>query len=720
MKLLLKSRAVALRAIVSVASLGVIASSFGQNAPQIYAPQSFAPQGTQFATVQDIPTVVLRSLPTGHTYGGTVLHVAVSLPPVNEAAFENFAESVSDPKSPNYRHFLTPEQVGAQFGPSQATVDRVTNYLQSQGFYIKLVAKDHLAILADCTAAQAEAAFKTTINNYHCLDANPAGNADFYAPATPLRLPALIAPSVANISGVETFTKPQPRALTPSQTKVLYNLAPLASTYRGEGRTVAISSFDGFLLSNVPLYYAQYKLPIPPGGVGSNITWIPIDGGSGSGPAQGEADLDIQMVLGMAPLCNFRIYDGGLNLIDVLTQEGNDNLADVISESYGWLLDVSTAVACHNAHLAMTAQGITYMTATGDSGTQLEPFAYSNYEPEVLLVGGTVATVDTTGKRISEVGWSGGGGGWATEAVPFNVHPTWQVGPGIPGVPYRLSPDVAIHASSNSGAYYFFFAGKLTNGFVGTSFASPVFAGSLAVAEQKMIANGALSPDQNGKRRMGRIQNLIYSQRGRPDIWYDVTQGSNGVLPNGQTSVAGPGWDFVTGWGAPDFTAFANSVLPVLPPITVDPSTVSTFNGWGSGPSGGIGGLYSVDQSYYTLNSVSDPLGQVAANKLTFTIPGSPTKVVSTKINFVVRAPLRTTNQIFAWNYAKSTWDLLLNTPMTGADKAITYALSVPATYISAGGQVQLVQRTIYPARMVPTPYTLYLDLGTLTVQQTA
>src|SRR5206468_692654 len=158
--------------------------------------------------------------------------------------------------------------------------------------------------------------------------------------------------------------------------------------------------------------------PTPPGGVGSNITVVTISGGSGGGAPGAEGDLDIQMVLGMAPLCNFRIYDGGgSDLIGVLTAEVNDNLSDVISESYGWSLPASTATSAHNLHLSMTAQGITYMAASGDSGTSLEPYSYPDYDPEVLMVGGTIASFDSSGNRTGEVGWSGSGGGWSTNTA---------------------------------------------------------------------------------------------------------------------------------------------------------------------------------------------------------------------------------------------------------------------------------------------------------------
>jgi len=234
----------------------------------------------------------------------------------------------------------------------------------------------------------------------------------------------------------------------------------------------------------------------------------------------------------------------------------------------------------------MSAQGITYMAASGDSGTGIEPYSYPDWEPEVLLVGGTVATTDASGNRTSEVGWSGSGGGWSTNTATFNTLPSWQHGTGVPtGNNHRLIPDVGFHASSSTGAYQFYLNGGLTSGYIGTSFASPVVAGSLAVAEQQIIANGGLPADGAGKRRFGRIQDLFYSQNGNPSIWFDVTSGSNGSLPNGATSNAGAGWDFVTGWGAINWNAFvASQSGPPTPDFSLNttPSSQTVTVGGGT------------------------------------------------------------------------------------------------------------------------------------------
>jgi subtilase family serine protease len=277
-----------------------------------------------------------------------------------------------------------------------------------------------------------------------------------------------------------------------------------------------------------------------------------------NGRAAGEGDLDIQMVLGMAPLANVKVFDGkGGDLVNVLTNEANDASVDVISESYGWSLPASTATAAHNQHLAMTASGKTYMAASGDSGTTIEPYSYPNYDPEVLQIGGTVATVDSsTGARVGEVGWSGSGGGWSNNTATFNVKPSWQTVtyPGVTSTK-RWGPDLGLHADGGgTGGYYFYYRGALYTG-SGTSFASPIFAGSLGLSEQKLLSLGKTT----GNGRLGRFQDWLYTHSSAAGLFFDVTTGNNGSLPSGQSSNAIAGWDFVTGFGAMNFNAFVTA-----------------------------------------------------------------------------------------------------------------------------------------------------------------
>lgn len=87
------------------------------------------PSSQLSSVAEDIPAAIQRSLLLGHSDPNRILHLAVSLPYGNAAGMQAFVDSVSDPKSGNYRHFMSPQEVGIEFGVSTAAVQNVVGYL---------------------------------------------------------------------------------------------------------------------------------------------------------------------------------------------------------------------------------------------------------------------------------------------------------------------------------------------------------------------------------------------------------------------------------------------------------------------------------------------------------------------------------------------------------------------------------------------------------------
>ena len=56
-----------------------------------------------------------------------------------EAALQQYLESQQDKSSANYHAWLTPEEFGANYGPADADVQAVTDWLTSQGFTVEKV-----------------------------------------------------------------------------------------------------------------------------------------------------------------------------------------------------------------------------------------------------------------------------------------------------------------------------------------------------------------------------------------------------------------------------------------------------------------------------------------------------------------------------------------------------------------------------------------------------
>ena len=547
-------------------------------------PISFVP------LAKEIPQEMRASLSLGQKSPTDLLHLSVSLKLQDAPGLQNFVDEVSDPNSPVYRQFISPDEVGARFGLPLSHVQAVVNYLTSQGMSIQLVSKNRLTILADATVAQAEKAFNTSIEVFDTTGIAGVATQTLYSFTTPPEAPSGIADDIENISGLDNYGRPQAQtSLSPSALRTLYAVSPIYdAASQGQGRTIGISNFDGFDPANVTTECSKYSLPTPSAGAGTNIKIITISGGSRTGTAQGEGDLDLQAVLAIAPLANVIIYDGStLDTIGVLTRESNDNAADVITESYSWKIDHPTTLAAHNLHLSMNAQGITYMAASGDHGTDFQGYIYPAIDPEVLIVGGTSVSLDTYDHRYMEVGWNNlgsSGGGWIPTTDAFNTHPAYQVGTGVPSatkVRYRLLPDVALDADPGTGYNVYRNATWHVSG--GTSGATPTFAASLADSEQRLITLGSLAADSHGHRRMGRIQDLLYSYNGDSNVFFDVKSGTNGTLPDGTTSKAAAGWDTVTGWGPVVFAGLVAKISKVNSVASVEVSPYE-FEG-GSSPS---------------------------------------------------------------------------------------------------------------------------------------
>lgn len=593
---------------------------------------------------------------------------AVSLAPKDLAGLQAFVKDVSDPKSANYRKFLTPEEVGERFGPAQADVDATVAFLQSGGFTIHKVSKNKMVVIAEGTASQVSKAFQTQLGYAEAEDGTK-----FRTNLTPLHMPAGIAPKVVSIDGIDTsirhtfaglkkgktikaatktklaLTDPTTSTLNPP----LYDSAIGSSVaygqgFYGQGVNIAIANWDGYRLANIPLWTSTYSMPVPAGGAGSNIHIREVGTGTtyGAGTPGGEGDLDLQAVLMAAPLANVYDYDDATSdhadPITTYTDILDDNIADIVTESYGWSTssvrrgtrsyNSATWTSAYNLHLSMAAQGITYLAATGDSGTGNFPatgttYGYPDIDPTVLAVGGSVITADeTTGAMVGETSWgyatnsggsAGGTGGFDPYDTPahgfaFNVAPSYQTSylTQAGTYNYRLVPDVVNFAGGQNGL------GNETSPYAGwsliiyyddppnyplgtgifidgTSVASPSTAGSLAGMYSAIFANTTPLANRSNV-RFGMLQPFIYSQGGSASAVTDITAGiSVGNLPGTSTPTPpGPGWDFATGWGSLnfagllDYTTYATH-LAVLHPnyvITGSASTTLTVTGYGYAP----------------------------------------------------------------------------------------------------------------------------------------
>jgi subtilase family serine protease len=181
--------------------------------------------------------------------------------------------------------------------------------------------------------------------------------------------------------------------------------------------------------------------------------------------------------------------------------------------------------------------------ATGDDGSGTPgDVVWPADDPYVVAVGGTDLTTNGPGGSWkSETGWSGSAGSPSKNNIPI---PSYQQLPGVinasndGSTTLRNYPDVAAEADTNQYSCY---DGYCSGGNGGTSFASPQWAGFMALVNEQAVANGGAP--------LGFINLTLYGigvGASYDSDFHDITSGSNGKYK----SVVG--FDLVTGWGSFD------------------------------------------------------------------------------------------------------------------------------------------------------------------------
>ena len=110
-----------------------------------------------------------------------------------QAAFDKFVNSQYDSSSPNFHRWLTPEQVGENYGASETDIATISNWLTGHGFSIGEVTKDHLSIRFSGTAAQVQSTFHTEIHNLEVKGVPHIGN------MSDPQIPSALAPVVVGV-----------------------------------------------------------------------------------------------------------------------------------------------------------------------------------------------------------------------------------------------------------------------------------------------------------------------------------------------------------------------------------------------------------------------------------------------------------------------------------------------------------------------------------------
>ncbi|TLY60430.1 MAG: serine protease, partial [Gammaproteobacteria bacterium] len=254
----------------------------------------------------------------------------------------------------------------------------------------------------------------------------------------------------------------------------------------------------------------------------------------------GEETLDVEAVHGMAPAAKIVFVGAPNNYQDLdaaMNHVVDGHLAQIVTNSYGFnteLLPAGFVKPFEDTLLQAAIEGIGVYFSSGDSGdeTSVAGFATTDWpasSPWVTAVGGTSLGISSSKTRVLETGWGtstyncstttqvcsrtgwlyGAGGGVSVVfAEPFYQQTAGLslTGRGVPDVAALADPQTGLligqtQAFPNGASYDEYRIG-------GTSLASPIFAGLMALADQKAgHPHGFANP-------------LFYAN---PSAFYDVT-----------------------------------------------------------------------------------------------------------------------------------------------------------------------------------------------------
>ncbi|GLQ93094.1 protease pro-enzyme activation domain-containing protein [Dyella acidisoli] len=130
------------------------------------------------------------------------LHIAVSLEPRNQDQFRSFIQGINDPGSPNYHHYLTAEQLKAQYSPTEQQVKVLVDYLKGCGFTNIQVAPNNMLVTADGHASNVNAAFHAEMKRFVFDNASHFGNAE------DITVPPSLGGIVDAVLGLQDVSKP--------------------------------------------------------------------------------------------------------------------------------------------------------------------------------------------------------------------------------------------------------------------------------------------------------------------------------------------------------------------------------------------------------------------------------------------------------------------------------------------------------------------------------
>jgi subtilase family serine protease len=383
---------------------------------------------------------------------------------------------------------------------------------------------------------------------------------------------------------------------SPLQYRAAYNLGPLyANGITGSGRTIVIvDSFGSPTIKNdLHVFDTQFGIPDPDLQIykAGKIPAFDRNDATMVGWAD-ETTLDVEYAHAIAPGARIVLVEtpvaeteGVTGFPEMMKAEKaliDRGIGDVISQSFGATEntfpgfskgDYTSLYSLRYAFNDAYAHRVTVLASSGDAGatdamadgTTLYTTRVNSWpssDPLVTSVGGSQLDLDNSGKRLQpDTVWNDGfGAGGGGDSAVFR-RPLFQTGVAGTVGDHRGTPDISMSAAVNGGCWVYESFAPVGAGweiFGGTSEATPIFAGIVALA------------DQAAGRRLGDVNAALYTlgalnQTGRAPFntgIVDITTGDNSFAAVVGFKAAA-GYDMASGWGTVDGNAFVRALAHV-------------------------------------------------------------------------------------------------------------------------------------------------------------
>jgi kumamolisin len=491
---------------------------------------------------------------------------------------------------------VSPAELGEQYGADPDDARLVAEVLGEYGLTVTEYHLESRRLKVSGTIAAMQSAFGTTLSAVTSPAPDGSGDVQHRYRTGSLSVPARLSGIITAVVGLDDRPQARPqfrrgpasghRAAAEAEdgqaaasTASPLTAPQVASFYQfpdgtdGTGQAVAIIELGGgYTPSDLSTYFSGLGLAVP------SVTAVGVDGGANTpgGDADGEVELDIQIVGGVAPGAMQQVYfapNTDQGFIDAVSDAVHATPTPIaVSISWGQSEDQWSAqsrTAMDSAFADAAALGVTVTVAAGDNGSGDNDTSGSGVHcdfpassPNALACGGTKLVGSTSTFAISsEVVWNetasneGAGGGGVSDVFPL---PSYQAHAGVPalsgGSTGRGVPDVAGNADPVTG--YLVVVDGQRQPIGGTSAVAPLWAG--------LIARLA----QSAGKKFGLLQPMLYAGAAAGVAapgFNDITEGNNGAYK------AGAGWDACTGLGSPN----GGQLLTLLSGTTPSTGTAS-------------------------------------------------------------------------------------------------------------------------------------------------